>query len=191
MPSLGAAGRFFSLPLVCIPIPLWPFSSYFGLIFPTLIGARVSWAENGSGWPKGSCTSLTSTLSQGNDANYRTRAQDWKATMSGPTVMDATNLRRGGAAPSGVEESFVLPGEALPRQTQSTAFWQRSSLASSVSSTFLRGILFFFVNSMYWLILFSYCLNIEKNPNINMAHDLPTRWFLLTFKTNQNESNTI
>lgn len=50
--------------------------SAFGLIFPTPLGAHVPCTGNESGWPTAPCTSLTSTLSLGNYANYRTGAQD-------------------------------------------------------------------------------------------------------------------
>lgn len=67
----------------------------------------LSWVVNESGWPGAPCTSLTSALSQGNYTNYHTGALNWKATMSVQTVMDASNLRRGGAVPWVMKESFV------------------------------------------------------------------------------------
>lgn len=82
---VGWAGRSSSLWSSCT-FSCGPFHSCFWLIFPTLIRAHIPRTENEGGWPKAPCTSLTSTLSQGNYANYHTRAQDWKATSSAPVA---------------------------------------------------------------------------------------------------------
>lgn len=115
----------------------------FGRFPPTLIKAWVAWAENESGWPEASCSLLTSTLSRGNYANYHTGAQDWIATMSGLTVMDATNLRGGGQL-LGWRKNHLLCQEMLsPRQMQGSDLrWESSP--GIFPGMFLRGTFFFF-----------------------------------------------